>query len=132
MGSTIDQAIVYRGREALELYLQAYQLIIRKQCWALVHEMRLLPPEFETIVKDLWALRLQLLNDRLQKPSDDGNVFSSQQQSETEDNRETRKKRLEIRGKETPSMVESLCLCYMAVMILRVPVSLVSRLLIYI
>lgn len=118
-----DHISVYRGSEALQLYLQAYQLILRKQCWTLIHTLGL-PAELEVVVKDLWELRIQLLKDRLEKGADAEAVFSSQQQSETEGGKDQQKrKKWEARGKETPSVLESLGLIYMAIVILRLPVS---------
>ncbi|KAK6346764.1 Pol I core factor CF [Orbilia brochopaga] len=49
---------VFTGREGLALFLQAYQLILRKQVVWLIHE-RKFPPELELLVRDLWTLRLE-------------------------------------------------------------------------
>jgi len=122
-GSSIDRREVYRGAEALQLYLQAYQLILRKQCWVLVHALQL-PAEIEVVVKDLWELRIQLLENRLDTGADAEAVFGSQQQNHREEgNDHQARKKWEIRGRATPSMLESLCLIYMAAIILRLPVS---------
>ncbi|KAF8423110.1 hypothetical protein EV426DRAFT_145528 [Tirmania nivea] len=51
-------AKVLLGRKGFELYLKCIQLILRKQVWVLVHEKGF-PAQLETIVRDLWALRLQ-------------------------------------------------------------------------
>ena len=120
-----DSEKVYSGAKALELYLQAYQLILRKQCWTLVNVLRL-PAEIGPVLKDLWELRLQLLADRLQSKVDNEVVFSSQQESETDDGTRSpqTRKRWDTRGKETPKGSESLALCYMAMIILRLPFSL--------
>ena len=115
---------MYHGPEALELYLQAYQLILRKQCWTLVHTLHL-PAELEIVVKDLWELRVQLLEYRFEKVANTEAVFSSQQRSETEEgNVQQARKKWEARGKETPALLESLSLCYMAMVILHLPISL--------
>lgn len=44
------------GNASRELYLHCLQLVLRKQLFWLVRE-RGLPPELETVVRDLWALR---------------------------------------------------------------------------
>lgn len=46
------------GNEARELYLECLQLILRRQLWWLVHT-RGLPAELETVVRDLWDLRVR-------------------------------------------------------------------------
>lgn len=46
------------GNEARELYLECLQLILRRQLWWLVHT-RSLPAELETVVRDLWDLRVR-------------------------------------------------------------------------
>ncbi|OQD75094.1 hypothetical protein PENDEC_c008G00131 [Penicillium decumbens] len=74
----------YRGRRAATLFLQAYQLILWKQCHALVHDHGF-PDQFEAIVRDLWALRLQTFTLRINESAEDEDgdesereVFSSQ------------------------------------------------------
>lgn len=116
-------ARIYSGPQALELYLQAYQLILRKQSWTLVHVLHL-PGEIELIMKDLWELRLQLLADRLKTGVEKDVVHSSQQQRETETRISRIRKKWDMRGKESPRVSETLALCYMAMTILRVPISL--------
>jgi RNA polymerase I-specific transcription initiation factor RRN7 len=121
--SSINSRKVYRGAEALQLYLQVYQLILRKQCWVLVHTFQL-PAEIEMVVKDLWELRVHFLENRLDTGADAEAVFSSQQQSDREESNDHQaRKKWETRGKETPGVLESLCLNYMAASILRLPVS---------
>ncbi|KAF4275019.1 hypothetical protein CNMCM8812_003326 [Aspergillus fumigatus] len=70
----------YRGRQAYTLFLQVYQLILWKQCHALV-QGRGFPAELEVVVRDLWALRLESLSERLRDPAEDDRepeLFSSQ------------------------------------------------------
>jgi len=118
---------VYRGPKAFELYLEAYQLILWKQCYWLVHTKGF-PAELETIVHDLWALRLQLLKARAEEPSDTetaSHVFSSQSGDETDTvAEEAKQKRKKPRGKDVPALVDTLGLCYLATLLLRLPVSL--------
>lgn len=115
---------IYRGATATELYLQSYQLILWKQCYALVHTTGL-PAELETVVKDLWALRLQLLKSKTDATSDEDTMFSSQPQSETEteDKHEGVGRKWKVRGKIMPSLIETLGLCYLGTILLRLPVS---------
>lgn len=90
----------------------------------LVHTFQL-PAKIEIVVKDLWELRVKLLENRLDTGADAEAVFSSQQQSDREErnDHQARNKKWETRGKATPSVLESLCLIYMAASILRLPVS---------
>lgn len=89
----------------------------------LVHTFQL-PAEIETVLKDLWELRVQLLENRLDTGADAEAVFSSQQQSDREEGNDHQvRKNWEARGKKTPGVLESLCLIYMAASILRLPVS---------
>lgn len=69
-----------QGREATSLFLQCYQLLLRKQTWWLIREKNF-PPELETIVKDLWALKLQMLKPLLQERDESSRSFSSQSSS---------------------------------------------------
>ena len=85
-----------------------------------------LPVELGTIVKDLWALRLQLLKDRTLADSDGDTVFSSQAQTE-EDELESGSKygrAWKARAKAIPTLLETLGLCYLGTVLLRLPVSL--------
>ena len=82
-----------------------------------------LPAELEGVVKDLWALRLQLLKKKIEATSDEDTVFSSQPQSETEGKALYVEREWKIRGKEMPVLNESLGLCYIGTVLLRLPVS---------
>lgn len=78
-----------------------------------------LPAELEIVVKDLWALRLQLLKDKTLADSDGDTVFSSQPQTEDKVGRERK-----VGAKAMPTLVETLGLCYLGTVLLRLPVSL--------
>jgi hypothetical protein len=52
---------VYHGTRARFLYFQSLQLLLRLQIAAL-QKMWELPPEFEAICKDVWALHLSMLD----------------------------------------------------------------------
>ncbi|KAF2456106.1 hypothetical protein BDY21DRAFT_364845 [Lineolata rhizophorae] len=59
--------IHFKGREAFELYLQCYQLILRKQIWWLIQNKGM-PTELETTARILWSLRLSSYESRLPHP----------------------------------------------------------------
>lgn len=84
-----------------------------------------LPAELEIVVKDLWALRLQLLKDKILADSDGDTVFSSQPQTEDETGSISKGEREWKAGaKALPTLVETLGLCYLGTVLLRLPVSL--------
>ena len=118
---------VTRGPAATVVYLEAYQLILRKQLYALIHTIGL-SSELETVVKNLWRLRLQLLKDKISDTSGDG-TFSSQPGSETErQNSENKqqhpgKRHRKVKNDGLPTLIETLALCYMGCILLRLPVS---------
>ncbi|KZW04227.1 hypothetical protein EXIGLDRAFT_758523 [Exidia glandulosa HHB12029] len=51
---------LYRGARATYLYFQCLQLLLRKQIVVLVERWKL-PPEFETLCRDIWAVNLASL-----------------------------------------------------------------------
>jgi RNA polymerase I-specific transcription initiation factor RRN7 len=115
-----------KGPKAVELYLKCLQLILRHQLWFLVQEKGL-PTELETVVQDLWALRIVQFESRITNARQE---FDSSQAltaaSDTETDFETnplgpgnRAKKL----KETPNLVDSLVLCYLGIITLRLPVT---------
>ncbi|PGG99193.1 ubiquitin-60S ribosomal protein L40 [Blastomyces parvus] len=142
----------YHGTQAYQLFLEAYQLILWKQCHALVHGKGM-----PALVKDLWALRLPQLYSRSgdglayasDHDTDQPQVFSSQggggstaatgagasdvdtdaaadadadgdtgatAEDEEEENAYHRRRLM-----ESPKLIDSLALCYLALMLLRVP-----------
>lgn len=135
--------LVHHGRTSTELHLHCYQLILWKQCYTLIHTIGL-PPELESVIKDLWALRLQLLKGRLSDPDQDGELlFTSQPEAkksrevvkrklgstndEAEDEKEKdnpRGENVKVRGTDMPTLIESLGTCYLAFILLRLPISL--------
>lgn len=84
-----------------------------------------LSPELETVIKDLWALRLQLLRDKFSEPDSDMN-FSSQPESDTdaEGDNEKGSRDWKVKDKQMPNLIESMGLCYLGTVLLRLPVSL--------
>ena len=95
------------------------------------------------MIKDLWALRLQLLKSKTDATSEEDTLFSSQPQSktdatpsedtlfssqpqsemETDDEHEGITRKWKVRGKEMPRLIETLGLCYLGLILLRQPVS---------
>ena len=85
-----------------------------------------MPAELENVVKNLWALRLQLLKDRTLVDSDGDTVFSSQARTE-DDEIESKSKygqAWKARAKAIPTILETLGLCYLGTVLLRLPLSL--------
>ncbi|KAL1386596.1 RNA polymerase I-specific transcription initiation factor Rrn7 [Phyllosticta capitalensis] len=112
------------GREALELYLHCYQLILWKQSHWLINTKGL-PAELEFVVHDLWALRLQSLKTKVETASDaESQVFSSQSEGETTDTDNDNVARLTRRGRQpdgAPKLIDTIVLCYLAMLMLRLP-----------
>ena len=81
------------------------------------------------MVKDLWSLRLQLLKNEISATFDEETVFSSQPQTETETENETEtesgnvERVWKIKEKKMPTLIETLGLCYLGMILLRLPVS---------
>lgn len=94
------------------------------------------------MVKDLWALRLQLLKSKTNATSDEDTLFSSQPKSktdatsdeetfssqpqsetETDDEYEGNGRKWKVRGKEMPRLIETLGFCYLGMILLRLPIS---------
>ncbi|KAI9816205.1 MAG: Pol I core factor CF [Pycnora praestabilis] len=117
---------VYSGRKAFELFLQAYQYVLWKQCHWLINN-RGLPAELETVVRDLWATRYQSLKSMMEYSSDnDSNptVFSSTSEVESDTTMKEEKSSKETSAsKDVLRMVDTLALCYMGMLLLRLPVS---------
>jgi RNA polymerase I-specific transcription initiation factor RRN7 len=127
---------VLSGAEARELFLECYQLILWKQCHWLVNAKGF-PLELETVVRDLWSLRLSII----QKVGDerdiygsgtDSMMFSSASGGESTGSDATggkslgsRRSRKSIAAEERlPRLIESLGLCYLGTLLLRLPISL--------
>ncbi|KAL8859255.1 MAG: hypothetical protein Q9178_004193 [Gyalolechia marmorata] len=119
---------VYRGSEAFKVFLISYQHILQKQCYILIHTFGF-PAKLEEVVKnELWAPRLQLLTARLETSDDDAPVFSSQAASDVEQHTKkggqaVRRER-ESRSRVVPSLMDTLGMCYLAMIVLRLPISL--------
>ncbi|TKA83914.1 hypothetical protein B0A55_00196 [Friedmanniomyces simplex] len=126
--STTSRASGLSGPRAFEHYLLCLQLVLRKQLRWLI-ETKKLPEELETLVRDLWALRLQRLRTRVSYDSESetdtqSHYFSSQSEGETfaseASARNRKQNRTRIDG--TPNVLDTLALCYMGTLLLREPV----------
>ncbi|KAG8626211.1 hypothetical protein KVT40_005156 [Elsinoe batatas] len=112
------------GREGFGHYLTCFQLILWKQARSFIEAIEA-PPELESIVRDLWTLRLNALSDRLATTEDNldagSQMFSSQDEgsnSETDRaSRQTDKSERSLLG-----VTDGLCLIYLAALLLRLPV----------
>ena len=114
--------------EALELYLSSYQLVLRKQCWALI-QSKGLPSQLEPLVKDLWGLWLPLLYQKLLRSLKEAKAKTSNNKAgemygtEEYDGGEDEMLKSSQTDKNAPMIVDSLALCYMGAMFLRLPLS---------
>ncbi|KAF3937439.1 hypothetical protein ABW19_dt0208878 [Dactylella cylindrospora] len=81
--ATVEEK-VFTGRKGLSLFLQAYQLILRKQVAWLINEKQF-PSEFQLLVRDLWTLRLEAIySDRSSRAPSSSGFTSQTSQSEHE------------------------------------------------
>ena len=119
------------GREARELYLQCYQLILWKQCFFLV-SVKGFPKELETVVRDLWGLRLGVVHGGQVAggaPEQFGSMgFSSTSEGGITDSDgksmiSSRSRRSEVERDSLPKLVETLALCYLGTLLMRLPTS---------
>jgi RNA polymerase I-specific transcription initiation factor RRN7 len=122
----------FSGRQAFDLYLKCLQLILRHQIWFLVQEKGL-PSELETVVFDLWALRIAHLGDRIsggtqENESQQSQVFNTleSEDEQTTDNERGTISTLKGRDKHlhgTPNIYDCLALCYIGISTLRLPLT---------
>lgn len=131
------------GNAARELYLECLQLVLRKQIWWLVHSKGL-PEELETVVRDLWDLRIRnFAGLRSAAESTDGEsglesgldsgteLFSSQAGSESDASTATTRTTVS-RGRSwtsepgqewnLPGLFHTLALCYLGCLSMSLPV----------
>jgi RNA polymerase I-specific transcription initiation factor RRN7 len=118
---------IYRGPLAYKLFLQAYQHIMWKQCYALIHK-KSLPAEFWTVVRDLWTLRLAKQAGKLEKSSDpDSESQKSSRKAETSEESENERQNVQQesgkKASDSPVLVETISLCYLGILLMRLPIS---------
>ncbi|KAI9789192.1 MAG: Pol I core factor CF [Peltula sp. TS41687] len=121
-------ARVFEGEKAFELFLQCYQLVLRKQAVWLVERQKV-PAELETIIRDLWALRLQnlrLVSDASARLQDEDGGGGERFYSSTSEGGGAQSQDEEERYSDPnlPVLRETLSLCYIGVLLLRLPLSL--------
>jgi RNA polymerase I-specific transcription initiation factor RRN7 len=127
---------VFRGREATQLFLQCYQLVLWKQVKWLI-DVKGLPDELETVVRDLWSVRLRAVKSLGEEDAGAGGSetvgFTSQSDWEgtgtDTDGIESsggvgRRSRKKARQEGLPRLVDTLALCYLGTLLLRLPVTL--------
>ncbi|KAF9729275.1 hypothetical protein PMIN03_000291 [Paraphaeosphaeria minitans] len=116
---------IFTGSRGIDLYVKCVQLILRHQVAYLIQKKGL-PAELETVVQDLWTLRILQLGHKIRNESQDSSssrVFSTQEsETEAEDDPliiPSRKKKLQ----ENPTLIDCLALCYLGTLTLRLPVT---------
>ena len=126
--STGSKASGYSGIRALEHYLLCFQLVLRKQVTWLVNVVNL-PADLETLVKDLWVLRLHKLQSRV-TTVDSGTdtegksqLFSSQSEGESSHTTASRRIRKGHVTDGAPNLLEAVALCYVGLLLMREPVT---------
>ncbi|KAK6438231.1 hypothetical protein LTR95_005575 [Oleoguttula sp. CCFEE 5521] len=118
----------FEGSKAVEYYLIALQVVLRKQVKWLVDEGKV-SREIEGIVRELWALRLRKVQfrDGYESGTDtegQSQMFSSQ--SEGESGTETNASQSSRRKASTSGiaiLVDTLALCFIATLLLRIPIT---------
>ncbi|KAL2061708.1 hypothetical protein VTL71DRAFT_7086, partial [Oculimacula yallundae] len=126
---------ILSGSDAKELYLQCYQLILWKQCHWLVTGLGL-PEELRVVVKDLWELRLRSLQFGRDTKSVYGSgtgtvMFSSASEGDNTDTDgmtlrsigSRRSRRSAVTEDKVPKLIETLALCYLGTLLLKIPVT---------
>lgn len=116
--------------------MQCYQLILWKQCHWLV-TLKGFPEELETIVRDLWGLRVDAIHRRGSEKSGYGSgtgtlMFSSTSEADVTESDGTgwkssgsrRSRKSVVDEEKLPRLVETLGLCYLGMLLLRLPTSL--------
>ncbi|KXT08766.1 hypothetical protein AC579_4931 [Pseudocercospora musae] len=127
--STTTKVTGFSGPKAFEHYLLCVQLVLRKQLRWLI-DVQKLPEELEGLVKDLWALRLQKLQNKVSYDSDaetdaqSSRIFSSQSEGDSGTDTETTMRRNQTRQKLSgPNMLELLSLVHIGIMLLKIPIT---------
>lgn len=120
------------GAAARTLFLECLQILLRNQAAWMVREKNH-PAELEAVVKDLWDLRLRGCprdEDEEGGVKWDATFHSSQDDFSTPEGKEGFMGREEswdpLQGGEwpTPSVVDTLVVCYLACLLLRIPTAL--------
>ncbi|TIA36597.1 hypothetical protein D6C79_08272 [Aureobasidium pullulans] len=115
------------GKRAFEHYLLCFQLVLWKQVYWLVNTKHL-PKELETLVRDIWALRLQSLQSRVSYESESeaeqsSQLYSSQSEAERTDDTSQKRRARKSKNDAVPKLVDALSMCYIGCLLLRLPVT---------
>ncbi|KXH37832.1 forms a complex with the other RRN protein RRN6 and RRN11 [Colletotrichum simmondsii] len=120
---------VLTGQQARDLYLECLQLILREQViWLVAAKEH--KPELETVVRDLWDLRISGAATAVQDDSaseGEPSLFSSQLDLAQDEEHQSRNRRAQRwtgeNGSEWPAprMIDTLGLCFLGCMLLRIP-----------
>lgn len=79
---------------------------------------------FQVVVRDLWALRLESLSERLRDPAEDDRepeLFSSQPATTLDEPEGAFK--LSGRAAQWPRLIDTIGLCYLGCLLMRLPVT---------
>ncbi|KXH53792.1 forms a complex with the other RRN protein RRN6 and RRN11 [Colletotrichum salicis] len=120
---------VLTGQQARDLYLECLQLILREQVnWLVAAKGH--KPELETVVRDLWDLRISGAATIVQDDSaseGEPTLFSSQLDLAQDEQHRSRNRRAQSWTGENssewpaPRMIDTLGLCFLGCMLLRIP-----------
>ncbi|SMQ54751.1 unnamed protein product [Zymoseptoria tritici ST99CH_3D7] len=120
----------FSGPKAFEHYLLCIQLVLRKQLRWLV-DVQKLPDELESLVRDLWALRLRKVQSKVSYDSEtdteaqSSQMFSSQSEGDT-DGKTANSQRTKHNARKVasgPNLMDLLCLDFTAFLLLRIPLT---------
>lgn len=84
-----------------------------------------MPDAFETVVKDLWSLRLQMLKNLMKEAVEEETLFSSQDQPQAGAGNQKTSTPTSwiIESQDSPNLLQSLAICQLGFILLRLPVS---------
>ncbi|EXK44252.1 hypothetical protein FOXG_18763 [Fusarium oxysporum f. sp. lycopersici 4287] len=120
------------GQAGKNLFLECLQLVLRQQLLWLV-QSKGHREELETVVRDLWDLRIRgsgaLLAEEETQQTGDGLAIFSSQPTDTENDDTPKKQGARARSWNpednpdwpVPRMIETLALCYLGCLLLRIP-----------
>ena len=124
---------VFKGRKAYKLFLQAWQYVLWKQCYALVH-VHGLPLELWDVVRDLWELRVSKLThryedvaktvDETQSASDISESDTEVTDTEAEEQEPQQQMKRAKKASDSPTLIDVAALNYLGILILRYPLTL--------
>jgi RNA polymerase I-specific transcription initiation factor RRN7 len=99
---------------------------LRHQVWFLIHEKGL-PAELETVVLDLWTLRILQLENQIGQgqgyDSQSSQAFSASEDESESDGEVLRRRPREKKLRSSPTLIDNLALCYLGIITLRLPIT---------